>query len=326
MSDSTPTKLNPYVLACKKLKFQTKIIHYSKKNILKKNNLEKIAEKLNFTIDLNKFNYRLINIPIKSFDFIFVEKGFYLRPSTIIKLKKKYPLAKFIYYTHDNYTLSHNRNIFTQWSLKKNLYNLVVLYDIKSRKNYVEKICSTEVLYRNPGYCKTIHKNLNTKKIYDVCFIGTFEQNRYEYIKYLSMNGIKISVFGMGWNKISSSQNFKIIHKDLINYEYNLELSKYKICLCFLRHLNNDSQTSRTYEIPASGNFGLYEYSSDHVRLFSQFDKKLIFKNKNDLLKSVIFYLNNPKLRVFYQKKITKSILKNNSYEDSLLNILRIFN
>lgn len=326
MSDSTPTKLNSYVLASKDLKFQPKIIHYLRKNILRKGNLEKIAEKLNFTLDLNKFNYRLINIPDKCFDFIFVEKGFYLRPSTLIKLKKKYPLAKLIYYTHDNYKLSHNRNIFTEWSIKKNLYDLIVLYDIKARKNYIEKICSTKVFYRNPSYCKTIHKDLNIKRIYDVCFIGTFEQQRYEYIKYLSMNGIKVSVFGTGWKNIPPSQNLKIFHKELVNHNYNLELSKYKICLCFLRQLNNDTQTARTYEIPASGNFGLYENSTDHRKLFSKFDKKLIFKNKHDLLKSTQFYLNNHKERIYYQKKISKYIQKDNSYEDVLRGILGKFN
>jgi spore maturation protein CgeB len=326
LSDSTPSRLNPFELASKKLNFKTKLIHYSKKNHFKKNFLEKIAEKLNFSLDFNKFNYRIRNIDNHNFDFIIVEKGFYVWPSTIIKLKKKYPLAKFIYYTHDNYKLTHNRNFFTDKTIKENLYDLIILYDIKSRKNYLEKISSTNVYYRRPSYCKTLHKNLNTKKIYDVCFIGTFEENRYEYIKFLSLKGIKITVYGTGWEKIPCTKNLTIFNRDLINYDYVFELSKYRICLCFFRHLNQDTQTSRTYEIPASGNFGLYEYSSDHAKLFSQFDKKLIFKNKNDLLKSVIFYLNNPKLRVSYQKKITKFILKDNSYEDLLLSILGNFN
>lgn len=326
MSDSTPTRLNPFELASKDLNFKTKFIHYGKKNYLKKKFLEKVAEKLYFSLDLNKFNYRIRNISDQNFDFIFIEKGFYVWPSTIIKLKKKYPLAKFIYYTHDNYKYRHNRNIFTQWAIKKNLYDLIVLYDVKTRKNFIEKLCSTKVIYRNPSFCKTLHKEINTKKIYDVCFIGTFEKNRYEYIKYLSMNGIKVSVFGTGWKKIPSSQNLKITNKDLLNRNYVLELSKYKICLCFLRHLNNDTQTSRTYEIPASGNFGLYENSIDHQKLFSHFDKKIIFKNKKDLLNSVQFYLNNHKERIYYQKKISKYIKKNNSYEDTLLKILRNFN
>ena len=88
----------------------------------------------------------------------------------------------------------------------------------------------------------------------------------------------------------------------MADYYYKI-LNNAKIALCFLNVEVGDTYTTRSLEIPASGTLLLAEETKDHKNLFKENEEAVFFKNQNDLLKKIKYYLKNDKKR----KKIAKS-------------------
>jgi spore maturation protein CgeB len=302
-----------WLIATKKNKdFKVKTI-YTWHDRNRANFLEKIFEKFGFPIDLDNFNKRLLNeVEKKKYDYLFIEKCLYLKDSVLNKIKNQKLCDKLIFFSNDNMLLSHNSYYFNQ-SLLNNYYNKIIL---TKDPNYVglEKKTKSKINYLDKSYCKYTH--LITKKFkkkYDILFIGSFEKERYEYLKYLAMNNFKVTIFGYGWKKknfFNQVNNLKIFNKEITGNKYVKYLNSAKITLGFLRKINNDEQNSRSMELAASGCFFLNEYSKTHKRIYGKISDKILFKNKEDLLKKIKFFMKNPvirnKIALIIQKKIIK--------------------
>ena len=123
----------------------------------------------------------------------------------------------------------------------------------------------------------------NIKKDIDVLFVGTKFKERENFINFLEINNINIFKFGIGWN------NKPIFGKDLLKL-----FSRSKIILNFTR--DKDSFSVRVYHILASKGFMLSSYSNELRKSFvcgEHFDD---FKNKEDCLFKINYYLKNPYL------------------------------
>ena len=153
-------------------------------------------------------------------------------------------------------------------------------------------------------------EKLNTKKYEcDVIFIGHYEDDgRDEAIKLLIENNIDVKLYGTLWN---NSKYFEFFQEKLgkivpLYEDYNLGLNSAKIALVFLSKKNNDTYTRRCFEISATKTMMMSEYTDDLNSVFEQGKEAEYFKDKEELLKKVKYYLEN-------EEKVNK--IGENSYQ-----------
>ena len=118
-------------------------------------------------------------------------------------------------------------------------------------------------------------------------------------MNFLAKNGIKVHVWGNGWtNKMrnESHSNLIINSYPITGEAYARAITSASINLCFLRKLNRDTHTSRTFEIPACRGFMLAERTEEHLNFFSE-RLRLCISAQEELLERVRYYLDNRAIR-----------------------------
>jgi hypothetical protein len=192
-----------------------------------------------------------------------------------------------------------------------------IFYHRHKNENDLKNRGFTNISLLRIGYTKYLFpiNELNKRKyLYDVVFIGHFENDGRD-IKILNLlrNGIKVKIFGPEWNRSK-------YYKELINYQgkitsvrdelYNDALNKSKIALVFLSKLNNDTYAGRNFEIPATKTFMLSEYTDDLASLFEEDKEIVFFRNENDLMQKINYYLDNETERNKIAEASYKRIMK----------------
>lgn len=260
------------------------------------NLLQKIFHKLRYPIDLNSFNRRSIKVfEIFKPNIVLIIKGNDIYPSVLKKIKSLDPNTKLVSWTGDHMLKKHNSSY--------HFIKSIPLYDIHftTKSNAVKGLTlkgAKKVIFLNKAFNKDVHfQSLNKKLFFEVLFIGSYEKPRHEAMKYLADNGIKINIFGNGWDNIKSQKNLIIHYKSLQGENYREAISTSKINLCFLRKANDDLQTDRTMEIPACKGFMIAERTDEHLNLFKEDSEAVFFDSDTELLKKVKYYLNNDDLR-----------------------------
>jgi spore maturation protein CgeB len=263
----------------------------------------KLMFKLKIPLDWAKLNKLLSLYDYSDINIIFIINGISIKPLTLKRIKIKNPRVKIISFSLDDMYAWHNRSLYYTLTLK--YYDLVVTtksYNVKE----LTDIGAKSVLFLYQGFSKYTHKphNCLNQEMKKVLFIGFFEKDRYESILFLAENGIKVHIFGIGWDKVINTHKNLIIHNYLlIGKEYSREISCSKISLCFLRKVNRDLHTSRSLEIPACKGFMLAERTAEHEELFVDGSEAVFFDSNIDLLRKVVFYLDNEDIRVSIANK-----------------------
>ena len=117
----------------------------------------------------------------------------------------------------------------------------------------------------------------------DVLFIGSAYMGRKKIINKLKRKGINIKCFGYGWEK-------KPISDDEIS-EY---INQAKLTLNFSKSRGFMKQTkARIFEITGSGGFCLTEESNEISDFFIPNKEIVVFKNFNELLSKIKYFLKN---------------------------------
>jgi len=259
--------------------------------------IERVFNKLRIPIDSSNFNKRIINSVIKyKPELIFIIKGNNIYKRTLKRIKAINKHIFIVSWTADNMIKKHNTSYYFENSIPE--------YDIHftTKSNIINELYSAgakKVKFLNKAFSIYDHFPEVYDKVFDynVLFIGSAEDERYLYMKYLSENGIKVNIFGNMWgNKYKSNENLIIHRKELIGLNYRKAISSSKITLCFLRKINDDLQTDRTMEIPACRGLMLAERTEEHLKLFKEGIEAVYFESKEELLEKVKFYLKNVKL------------------------------
>jgi spore maturation protein CgeB len=257
--------------------------------------LYRLFNKLKVVLDLDDVNKRLLsNIKVFNPNIVFIVKGNSIYPWTLKYIKYNYPEIKLVSFSNDNMSIWSNKSIYYHFGI--NYYDLVVSINIDTYRK-IEEFYYGKVLYIDKSYSKRWHKfiEIDNKK-YDCLFIGSYEKERFEIMKYLAKNGVRIDVYGNMWNKANVSnisENLKIHYKELVGDDYNHTLANAKVVLGFLRKVNLDTQTSRTFEIPACGGFMIMEYTKNQDRLFAEDKEMIYFRSKEELLNKVKYYIQH---------------------------------
>ena len=258
--------------------------------------LNRVLHKFHIEIDKSNINTRLLKaLDEKKYNRVVILKGNRIYPWVLKKIKAHNPDLKLVSWNGDNMYRWHNKTLFFHFGL--NYYDLICTVDIPDYKN-IKKICGTNVQFFDKRADFDLHRPLNLERNkfkYDVLFIGSYERDRYEMLLFLAKNGVKLDIYGSMWNNCKEviHENMNVHYETLVGNDYVRAVSNARISLGFLRKVNNDTQTSRTFEIPACGGFMLMERTQDHLRLFNEGIEAEYFDDAKELLSKVSFYLIN---------------------------------
>ncbi len=167
-------------------------------------------------------------------------------------------------------------------------------------------------------------KPLNIERKYDVTFMGMPLADRYEYIKFLKDNGVSIKLFGLGWENYPDLKDIyggylkdddfvKVINQSKIN----LNLAK-----TFYKKGEAGQLKGRLVEMPACKAFVLTEYTNRNVGFFKK-HREVSFKNKEELLEKIKYFLKNEREREKIAEMAYKEVTKTSSWETQFLMVFK---
>ena len=255
-----------------------------------------------------------------------------IRPATLKTIKKNLPNIRIVSYSEDDMFAKHNHSIYYLGCLP--LYDFIFTtksYNINSEE--LPSLGAKNVVFVEQAFDRNIHRpfQVNDKDRIefgsDVSFVGSYEKTRAKRALFLAESNVKVRVWGNGWRKwVGKHPGLKIENTPLYNKNYIKALCATKINLGFLRKINRDLHTSRTFEIPACGGFMLAERTSEHQRLFEENKEAVYFdiNNPKELLEKVRYYLDHEEERETIAKAGHKRCLKSGySHHDRLAWMLK---
>lgn len=264
---------------------------------------EKLFEKLGYPRDKENHNERVLQAAANhSPDIVFVVKGNHIRPSTLKRLSDRPSPPILISWSQDDMFVAHNRSVYYRRGLC--LYDLVV-----TQKSYnlnpgeLPALGARKLLFQNKAFSPSIHRPFPRDPEFarDVQFVGTAELARFKVMNELASRGIRIHIFGSGWDRSPylehAHPNLRISTRNLLGKEYGRALSSARINLGFLRKQNRDLQTSRSIEIPACGSLMIAEMSEEHAALFTPDREAVYFSSVDEAEQKIRFFLANEETR-----------------------------
>ncbi len=144
------------------------------------------------------------------------------------------------------------------------------------------------------------------QKLYltDTVFFGHYEPSRAEPFSALANAVDRFKIWGNGWQKCKIEFPEGVIqYRDAEGHEYRKALCGGKIAVHFLSRWNRDTQSSKSFEIPACGVMLLAERTEDHQLSFEEDKEAVFFSSIEELIDKATFYLKNEPLR----KKIAEA-------------------
>ena len=255
-------------------------------------------------IRVRKLNNDLIELCRKaSPDVLFVWKGIHIENNTLETIRDMGVLL--VSYNNDDpfseqYSRSWNINQRRIWiKFRKNLplYDMNFVYRSKNITDY--QTHGLERVHLLPSYYIPEHNmplNLHRGVEFEGVFIGHYEPDeRFSCIKALQRAGIKVKIYGSGWEKCRedgyhSLGDIQPVHGST----YNKTLNKAHFALCFFSKLNNDQYTRRAFEIPASGTLLVSRRTDEMEKLYKDGEEAVFFDDEAELVKRITILLSAP--------------------------------
>lgn len=230
-------------------------------------------------------------------DVIWLEKALTIGPETLREVRRVCPAARLIGFSPDDMFGRHNQS--------RQFLGALPFYDgfITTKRPNVrelEELGCARVTFAGNGFDPDAFRPMPIapEDILtlggDVGFIGSYERERAELMLYLARAGIRVRIWGGGWDRGAVSHpNLQLERRPLYGDEFAKACSAFRINLGFLRKLNRDTQTTRSVEIPACGGFMLAERTEDHLAMFEEGTQAEFFASPEELLAKCRRYLRD---------------------------------
>jgi len=246
--------------------------------------------------------------------FLFNSDEFYME--TLFKIKEISKKSKtFLYFGDDDIGFEN----FSRYMIRIMDYGLVGQW--KFLKKYREEGANN--VFFCIGIDSSFFRKLNTEKIYDVTFIGapgTESSGRYETIKFLKDNGVNIRLFGWGWNRFPEFKDIYFGALDSENIVKVINQSKINLCLT-KNNFGAPHIKAKFFECSSCGSFTLTEYSKSFLDLFKENREIVMFKDKEELLNKIKYYLKHEKERETIARAAQKRTINNYSLDEDFRKI-----
>lgn len=237
---------------------------------------------------IEKINKRILSdlVGSSNFDFIWIDKGVFIKPNILKMLKKK--TDKLIHYTPDPAFYYHRSRLFNG-GLE---YYTHVITTKSFELDLYSKKSNAKVIYSTQGYDEELHYprvDFNNKE-FDLCFVGHYENNRAQIIKSLLDLGFNISLAGPRWIlfawKYRKKNNLIYLGSYLLGDSYSYAISNSKASIGFLSKWIPEKHTTRTFEIPACGTVLITERTPEIEEIFT--DNEVVYYSGSENILKVI--------------------------------------
>jgi hypothetical protein len=240
-------------------------------------------------------------------DIVWVEKGTALNPADLRTIRRRYPQARLVNFSEDDMFLAHNRT--PRYVQGLPLYDMVFTTKaLNADPAELKALGARDVRFVYQAFDPYQHHPIELSADEarsldaDVSFVGSYEAARAASMLHLAQNGVVVRVWGDGWTgRAPVHPNLRIEGRAMVNLpgalNYTKAVAASRINLCFLRKLNRDQHTSRTFEIPAIGGFMLAERTPQHQALYAEDQEAAFFGDDDELLSKVRFYLADDEAR-----------------------------
>ena len=270
--------------------FGAEIYHYPAPDIVFRFHSANIVNKILFKTGIYKkygpVNRELIRIAEKiNPDIIWIFKGLEIFPSTLKKLRSRFLLA--------NFNPDHPFIIIASSNGNRNVKDSVGLYHLHfsyhsalvKRIQEEYKIPAVFLPFAYDRYDLEYQTPETISEVLSVCFQANPDAWRVQKIKLLADAGLKVDVYGHGWNR-TSLKNYKNVNLFPIaeRKKFWFLNQQYRVQLNLFRKYNNDSHNMRTFEIPAVGGIELSPYSSEQAEFFSENTEIFLFRNDEEMI------------------------------------------
>ena len=232
-------------------------------------------------------------------------------PETLFKIKEISPKTQVINFCGDDDAQFYDYSIYNSF---------FVDYSLITHKEFL-KIYKNKAFF-SVGTNTDQFRPLKIDKKYDVAFIGTPKTDRIEFAQYLMDKGIKIKIFGRGWENYPQ---FKGIYGGFLDKEdYTRVINETRINLCFNKNYQGATHViQKFFEINACKAFVLTEYCKGYSDIFTEGKELVMFKNKEELLEKTKYYLKNEKEREAIAESAYTKILNKYSSDVELNSIFQ---
>lgn len=197
-----------------------------------------------------------------------------------------------------------------------------------SNMEELKNIGCRNVSYLPFGYDPELHfpqaPDQRERSIYecDIMFAGGADRDRVKFIDPLIKAGFKVALYGGYWGRFAETRACARGH--IGPEEMRKAVSAAKVVLCLVRHANRDSNSMRTFEIPAIGGCMLTEDTGEHRRIFgNEGEVAAYFKNIDEIVQKTGFLIANEPERYRLAEKCHNLIVSGgNTYKDRLTTML----
>lgn len=226
------------------------------------------------------------------YDMVWIDKGVFLKPSLIQKLRKK--TGKLIHYTPDT-AFTHNRSNLFYAALP--YYDFCITTKSFELEDY-KKAGAKQTIFCTQGYDPNVHKSSGVvKNKTGVAFAGLCEPYREEVIAHLLEAGITVKLAGMNWNnlvnKYKNNPNLQFLGAGIFGAAYSSFYAESLIGLGLLSKRFPELHTTRLFEIPACGTALVTERNQETTSFFTE-EEVIFYNDINDMVQRIQFAVANP--------------------------------
>ncbi len=192
-------------------------------------------------------------------------------------------------------------------------YAKFIDYILVGQTQYMEKYerdCLKNAYPLLTGVNFDSYKPIECDKKYEVTLIGTAIPNRVELIRFLIKNKVNIRLWGHGWQDYPE---FKEIWGGPVDFKDFLRITnESKINLApTLSRYGVPHLKGRVFEIAACRAFQLAGYVPEYSKYFKENEDLVMFKNNEDLLGKITYYLAHEQEREKIANNACKMAIKN---------------
>ena len=309
------------------------IFHFTAQTIFydyyQKKIINKIIYKVGLSNILKKINYSFKEqVTLFQPDVIWIFKGMEIFAESLKWAKTQN--IKLVNYNGDNPFLFSGKG-----SGNKNVTNSIPLYDLHLTYNRSVKIemeevhkIKTEILPFGFDIGENIFNDCSAiEEVNKLCFVGNPDKFRSHFIQRLAANGIKIDLYGNGWDDFVKHQNINSFDAVYANDCWKV-LRKYRIQLNLMRPHNPDTHNMRTFEVPGIGGIQLAPFTLDHALYFESEKEIFLYTDFNNCLKQIkkITLLSTDQTNIIRQNARERSVQSGYAYSDRAKQALTFIN
>lgn len=239
--------------------------------------VQRVWHRLGRPRDRHGVNAAILNAAAREpFDLVWVDKGLCVRGETLRRVRQLLPGIQLVFGSDDDMFGRHNQSAYFRECLP--LYDVVfTAKSFNARPEELPALGARRCLYFPQGFDPTFHRPVAVDDATrerlgaPVAFIGTFEEPRARALLAVAVSGVRVKVFGNGWEAWRGRHpKLEIQPGPVYGEEYVRAVCASDVQLGFLRKKNRDLHTSRSLDIPACGSFFLAERTDEHEELYRE--------------------------------------------------------